>query len=132
MSAEEALTLDTWAEKETGESWRLDRQKTVRAIEKGHDVDALRAFLQAREEQTLPEPVEAFLKTMQKQGRALKIVGTALLIHCEDEQTATVISTRRETAGSCLRAGDRQLVVRLEHEEKFRAAVRGLGFGIAV
>ena len=132
MSAEEVLILDTWAEKETEESWRLDRHKTVRAVEKGHDVDELRAFLQAREEQTLPEPVEAFLKTVQKQGRALKIVGTALLIHCDDAETAAMISTRKETAGLCLRAGDRQLVVRLAHEEKFRTLVRSLGFGIAV
>lgn len=132
MSAEEALILDTWCEKETTESWRLDRQKTMRAIEKGHDIAELRAFLQDREEQVLPEPVESFLNTAQKQGRALKVIGTALLIQCDDEQTAALLATRKETAGLCLRAGDRQLVVRLEHEEKFRTLVRSLGFGIAV
>jgi hypothetical protein len=132
MSAEEALILDTWAEKETEESWRLDRQKALRAIEKGHDIAALRAFLQAREEQSLPETVESFIKTAQKQGKALKIVGTALLIHCEDAEIAAMIATHKETAGLCMRAGDRQLVVRLEHEEKFRTLVRALGFGMAI
>ncbi len=33
--------------------------------------------------------------------------------------------------GGKLRMGDRHLVVRLEHEEKFRAVVRILGFGLA-
>jgi hypothetical protein len=132
MSVEEMLLLETWAEKETEESWRLDRQKALRAIEKGHDIAELRTFLQAREEQTLPEPVESFLKTAQKQGRALKIVGTVLLIQCEDAEIAEMIATRKETAGLCLRAGERYLVVRPEHEEKFRALVRALGHGMAI
>jgi hypothetical protein len=132
MSVEEMLLLETWAEKETEESWRLDRQKALRAIEKGHDIAELRTFLQAREEQTLPEPVESFLKTVQKQGRALKIVGTALLIQCEDAEIAEMIATRKETGGLCLRAGERYLIVRPEHEEKFRALVRTLGLGMAI
>jgi hypothetical protein len=132
MSVEEMLLLDTWAEKETEESWRLDRQKALQAIEKGHDIAELRTFLQAREEQPLPETVECFFKTTQKQGRALKIVGTALLIQCEDAEIAEMIGTRKETASLCLRAGERHLVVRPEHEEKFRALVRALGFGIAI
>jgi hypothetical protein len=132
MSVEETLVLDTWAEKETEESWRLDRRKALQAMEKGHDIAELRTFLQAREAQTLPEPVEAFLKTTQKQGRALKIVGTALLIQCEDAEIAEMIATRKETAGLCLRAGERHLVVRPEHEEKFRALVRVLGLGMAI
>jgi hypothetical protein len=132
MSVEEMLLLESWAEKETEESWRLDRQKALRAIEKGHDIAELRTFLQAREDQTLPEPVESFLKTAQKQGRALKIVGTALLIQCEDAEIAEMIATRKETAGLCLRAGERHLVVRPEYEDKFRALVRALGLGMAI
>jgi hypothetical protein len=132
LSAEEKLTLDIWAAKETEESWRLDRQKALRAIEKGHDIAELRAFLQVREEQPLPETVESFMKTVQKQGRALKPVGTALLIHCEDAETAAMIATHKETAGLCLRAGDRHLAVRLEDEEKFRMLVHALGLGIAM
>jgi hypothetical protein len=131
LSAEELLTLDTWAEQATDKSWRLDRQKAVGAIEKGHDIGELRAFLQAREEQPLPETVESFMKTTQKLGNALKIKGPALLIDCEDAEIADMIATRKETTGLCLRAGDRQLVVRLENEEKFRTLIRSLGFGMA-
>ncbi|MFJ1260764.1 hypothetical protein [Cupriavidus sp. CuC1] len=130
LSAEESLTLDTWSIEEAGKSWRLDRQKALDAIEKGHDIAELRAFLQARDDQPLPEKVESFIKTSQKQGKALRIIGTTLLIDCEDAETAAMIATRKETAGLCLRAGDRQLVVRLENEEKFRALIRILGLGI--
>jgi hypothetical protein len=132
LSPEESLTLDTWAVEATDKSWRLDRQKAVGAIEKGHDIAELRAFLQAREDQPLSETVESFIQTTGKQGKALKVSGTALLIDCENAEIASMIATRKETAGLCLRAGDRQLVVRLENEEKFRNLLRILGFGMTV
>jgi hypothetical protein len=130
LSTEESLTLDTWAVESTDKSWRLDRQKAVAAIEKGRDIAELRVFLQTREDQPLPETVESFIKTTEKQGKALKISGTALLIDCENAEIAAMIAAHKETAGLCLRAGDRQLVVRLENEEKFRNLIRILGFGM--
>jgi hypothetical protein len=130
LSTEESLTLDTWAVETTEKSWRLDRQKAVGAIEKGRDIAELRAFLQTREDQPLPETVESFIKTTEKQGKALKISGTALLIDCENAEIAAMIATHKETANLCLRVGDRQLVVRLENEEKFRTLIRILGFGM--
>ena len=130
LSTEESLTLDTWAVESTDKSWRLDRQKAVGAIEKGRDIAELRAFLQAREDQPLPETVESFIKTTERQGKALKISGTALLIDCESAEIAASIATHKETASLCLRAGDRRLVVRVEHEEKFRNQIRILGFGM--
>jgi hypothetical protein len=39
-------------------------------------------------------------------------------------------ATHKEAASLCLRAGDRQPVVRLENEEKFRNLIRILGFGM--
>ncbi|NPT61307.1 hypothetical protein [Paraburkholderia elongata] len=130
LTAEEFLTLDTWAVEATDKSWRLDRQKAVGAVERGHDIAELRAFLQTREDQPLPETAESFIRITQQQGKALKIAGTALLIDCENAEIATMIATRKEMAGLCLRAGDRQLVVRRENEEKFRTLIRSLGFGM--
>jgi hypothetical protein len=85
--------------------------------EKGHDIAKLRAFLQTREEQPLPETVASFVKTVQWQGRALKRIGTAVLIHCEDAEVVALIAMHKETTGLCLRAGDHNLVVRLEREK---------------
>jgi hypothetical protein len=130
LSTEEFMMLDTWCVEVTGQSWRLDRGKALEAIEKGHDIAELQAFLQARDDQPLPETVESFITTTRKKGKALTIKGTALLIDCDDAETAVMIASRKEAAGLCLRAGDRQLVVRLENEEKFRALIRSLGVGI--
>lgn len=130
LATEETLTLDTWATPVTGESWQIDRQKALAAVEAGHDTAELRSFLQARDEQPLPPPVEAFLAACQKQGRALRIAGTALLVECQDAATAATLATHKETAGLCLAAGDRLLVVRSEHQAKFRHLARVLGFGM--
>lgn len=132
LSMDESLMLGTWANALTDQSWQLDRHKAVGAVEKGADIGELRAFLQAREDQPLPETVESFIKIAEKQGKALKVSGTALLIDCESEKIAAMIAEGKETAGLCLRAGKRQLVVRLEHEDKFRNLVRKLGLGMTV
>ncbi|WP_230461566.1 MULTISPECIES: helicase-associated domain-containing protein [Burkholderia cepacia complex] len=132
LSMDESLTLTTWAEELTDKSWRLDRQKAVEAVEKGRDIAELRAYLQARVDQPLPETVESFIKTTEKRGKALKVLGTALLIDCENEEIASMIAEGKKTAGLCLRAGKRQLVVKLEHEEKFRKFVHELGLGVTI
>jgi hypothetical protein len=130
LAVEEALMLDTWATPLTTESWQLDRQKALAAVESGHDTAELQAFLQARDAQPLPQPVEAFLAASQKQGRALRIAGTAVLVECPDAATAATLATHKETAGLCLAAGERHLVVRSEHQARFRSAARVLGFGM--
>lgn len=130
LAKEEALMLETWASPLTADSWQLDRHKALAAVESGHDTGDLQAFLQARDEQPLPQPVETFLATCQKQGRALRIAGAAVLVECQDAATAATLATHKETAGLCLAAGERLLVVRAEHQARFRAAARVLGLGM--
>ena len=102
------------------------------AIERGHDAAQLEAFLQARDSQPLPVQVDSFLRTCNKQGKAMKVLATSLLIECVDANTADLIAAHKDTAGLCMRAGERHLVVRLDQEGKFRKTIRLLGYGIPV
>jgi hypothetical protein len=129
-SMEEAATLEAWGVQETPCSWRLDRQRAIAATERGHSLDDLRTFLQSRDEQPLPETAESFITTCRKNSNALKVIGTALLVECQDDATAEFVAGHKLNAGLCQRAGGRRLVVRLEHEQKFRAFVRILGLGM--
>ncbi len=132
LSEEESSVLDTWALQINNEDcWQLDRSKALKAIEKGHDITELRMFLEARDDQPLPEPVDSFIRTCQKRGQALKVVGTALLIECQDDQTAMLIAEHKDTLKLCQRVGNRQLIVRSEHAEKFRVLTHALGFGVS-
>ena len=129
-SVEEALTLDVWCVQETPRSWRLDRHKAIAAIGRGHSVEDLRAFLQSRDEQPLPQTAESFIMACNKNSNAMKVIGTTLLIECRDEPTAEFVAGHKLNMGLCERAGGRRLVVRLENEEKFRALARTLALGM--
>lgn len=131
LGPEEALLLENWAVAEPPQSWRLDSEKALCAIEKGHDIGELRDFLQRRDDLPLPEPVESFLRQCARNGKALKTGESAVLIDCRDEETADTIAGHKETASLCLRAGPRTLVVRTDQLDKFRQRVRLLGFGMA-
>ena len=131
LSPEERLLLDTYADAEADGVWRFNRDKTLSAIESGHDADELRRFLAARDDQPLPETVEVFLRGAERGARALTPRGTALLIECADAETAARLATDASTAGACLRAGERLLVVRTTSEKAFRTAARALGYGVS-
>lgn len=130
LAAEEQLVMETWAQPVGAAAWLLDRQKALAAVERGHDANALGDFLRQRDDQPLPEPVAAFIRAAQKRGTALRALGPALLIECIDAEIAARIAAHPETASLCALAGERRLVVRTEHEARFRAALRVVGFGL--
>jgi hypothetical protein len=130
LSLDEALLLETWAEKETETSWRLDRDKALTALEHGGNLAELREFLAARDEQELPDTVVAFFVTTERNARALKQKGTALLIECADAALAELLATHERTKKLCLRAGEKYVVVKETDEAAFRKAAHLLGYGM--
>ena len=131
LGAEEALLLENWAVPVQAGSWCLDREKALSAIEKGYDIAELRGFLESRDDMPLPESVDSFIRQCEHNGKAIKTVGSAVLIECRDNETAETIAGHKETCSLCLRAGPKMLVVRTDHLDKFRERVRLLGFGMA-
>ncbi|MGH9753319.1 MAG: helicase-associated domain-containing protein [Blastocatellia bacterium] len=130
LSPDETLLLETYAEKESDKVWRLSRERALAAVESGNQIKELREFLQARDEQPLPETVEGFIVTTDRQARALKNTGAALLIECADAELAELIANHERTKKLCLRAGERHLVIKVDAEEQFRKAVHLLGYGM--
>lgn len=130
LSQQELLVLDTWAVTIANDQWQLDPPKALAAVEKGLDAGELLDFLQARDDQPLPPSVEAFVKASTENGKALKLAGSVLLIECRSAEIAARIAAHKETATLCMRASDRHLVVRQQHEDKFHRLVRMLGFGM--
>lgn len=129
MSPEERLVLETCANAESEGVWRLDRGRILEAIENGHDVEELRAFLAARDEQPLPEKVEGFLRSVERGGTALREQGRALLIECASEEIAARLAADKRVSKLCLPTGKKHLAV-TGSEAAFRKAVRELGFGM--
>ena len=130
LSADEALLLETYAEQVADNAWRLSRDKALSAVESGHQIVELREFLQARDNQPLPETVEGFIVIAEHQARALHVKGPALLIECVNADTAAVVASNELTRQWCQRAGERQVVIMTDAEEPFRKALRALGYGM--
>jgi hypothetical protein len=132
ISAQETLLLENWAEPVDQDSWRLNREKALAAIEKGYDIAELRAFLESRDDMPLPETVDALIRQCERNGKALRSSGNAVLIECLDDEIAQRIAQHKETIALCACAGLKTLVVRTEHLIKFRERVRLLGYGMVI
>ena len=130
LTTDEALLLETFAQPEAEDVWRLHRDKTLSALESGARIDELREFLTARDDQPLPDRVEGFLATTARRAHALTLQGTALLIECTDAALAEFLAAHERTAKLCRRTGERGLVVDIKAEAKFRKAIRELGYGM--
>ena len=130
LSPDECLLLDAYAERESDDVWRLSRDKALAAVESGHQIAELQTFLASRDEQPLPDTVESFIATTERQAKALTYKGTALLIECVDAKVAKQVASHDVTKGLCQRAGERHLVVQTDAEEAFRKALHALGYGM--
>jgi hypothetical protein len=128
LPPEEMLLLETYAEKESESVWHLNRATTMAALENGHQIAELREFLQARDEQPLPETVEAFLREAERNAGRLRDRGPAVLVECADAALAEELAQHEKTKPLCLRAGERHLVVSAADEEKFRQVLHNLGY----
>ncbi len=98
------------------------------ALESGHQITELREFLQAHDEQPLPETVEAFLQESERNARQLQECGPAVLIECADAALAKALAQHEKIKPFCLRAGEKHLVVAAVDEEKFRQLLHNLGY----
>lgn len=130
LSAEERLLIDTYANAESDDVWRLDADAILTALESGHDIADLRGFLAGRDDQDLPETVEGFLRNVERGSSALKLRGSVLLVECAEADIATRLADDPKLKKLCRRAGERHLVIETKSERTFRKAAHGHGFGV--
>lgn len=82
LHPEEALLLDNWAEAIAPGIWRLSlqrhddnregiRYRRITCFERGDDM-------------SLPETVDSFIRNCERNGKALKLSGNAVLVECRD------------------------------------------------
>ena len=127
---DERLFLESFAEPETTGIWRLSLERSLESIENGHDIEKLRAFLSSRDEQTLPETVEGFLRKVARGAKALKKQEQALLIECTSVEIADTLSTHMRTSKYCQRVGEKHVVLRNSKAIEFRKAIHDLGYAL--
>ena len=131
ISTSEKLLLETWSEELPDQTWRLDQERAVAAVERGRNIQDFKEFLERHDEQPLPESVQSFLQICENNGKALMKNGRGIFFTCRDPQTAKLIFSQKQLKNKCYLVGDSQLVVLEKEEKKFREIVRALGLGIS-
>lgn len=130
LAHEEVLMIETWAERLGTNIWRLNQERALDAVERGRCAREFASFLQERDEQPLPETVEAFCNASESNGTAVRCTGEAVLFECRDAATATLLCRQKELDRLCYRAGETTIAVPGTHVQKFRKCARSLGFGV--
>jgi len=130
LGPDEVLMIETWAEPLGGNIWRLNPERALDAIERGRCVREFASFLQERDEQPLPETVEAFCKASESNGTAVRCTGEAVLFECRDAAAATMLCQQKELDHLIYRAGETVVAVPSAHVQRFRKCARSLGFGV--
>jgi len=131
LGQDEILLLETYANRESTDVWRLDGNKILLAVEAGRDIGELREFIAVRDEQELPELVDGFLRQTERSARALAPKGQAALFECDDAETLARLTQDKTVGGLCLVAGERHVVVPEKSVAAFRKAVHRMGLGIS-
>jgi len=125
------LLLDQFAVPDaTSQCWRLELSHLLQAAEQGRPPDELRGFLTDRSDQPLPPTVESLIGDATTRSRAVRDLGNATLLECADDEIATSICESPQGRSLCMRAGKRHIVVPARHNNRLRALVRELGYGI--
>ncbi|MCX4026804.1 helicase-associated domain-containing protein [Endozoicomonas sp. SM1973] len=130
LSTDQALLLETYAEKLSDQQWRLSQEKMLAAVESGHKLAELKTFLTKGDDQPLPETVEGLIAKVERQAQSLTLKGPAILIECADAKIANAVAQHKHTQKLCMLAGEHHLVVKSGAEEAFKKALRKLGYGM--
>ena len=131
LGQDEILLLETYANREAVDVWRLDGTRILLAIEAGRDIGELREFMAGRDDQELPERVDGFLRQTERAAHALAPRGAAAMFECADAETLARLMEDKTVGGLCLPAGERHLVVPEKSVAAFRKAVHRMGLGIS-
>ena len=124
----ERLMMETFTLKTSDAVWKLDREAVLKATADGHSLKEFQDFLVQASAHELPETVKHFFKDCLSRSESLQDKGLARLIECADATLATLIAHDSRTKKYCQLAGDRCLVVPIDHETRFRNGLRKLGY----
>ena len=123
----DVMFLDKVADRTSDLVWRLDREKTLTAVENGLAIEAITKFLEQRSSEPIPQTVETLLDDLLARATRLRDKGTVRMIECSDAETARLLLLDPKLSTLCLAAGARNLVFRAADETKVRTQLRKLG-----
>ncbi len=128
----DVLFLELFSEQASDVVWKIQATNLIKALEEGHSLADIEAFLKARAGDGLPNNVAVFFKNMAERVSQLVDLGPARLIVAQDTVLAQLITNNSGLRSLCMLAGERHIVVPASAESTFRRALRELGYGLSM
>lgn len=127
-SSSDEIFLDRFCEKTSERVWRITLPKLLKSVEEGVDLKSIITFIRDRSQGPLPQPVQVFFDDAGDRVSKVQDMGEARLVKCADNVLVKLIVNDSTLKNLCSEAGDNHLVILREHENRFRSALRKLGY----
>jgi hypothetical protein len=124
----DVLFLDRVAERTSESVWRLDREKLLRSVESGLEIDLVANFLANHSAGAVPSTVSALLDDLRRRTDQIRDMGIVRLIECSDAATAQTLLLDPKLKTLCQAAGKRGLIFKAKAESQVREHLRKLGY----
>ncbi|CAB1083039.1 hypothetical protein JY97_14440 [Alkalispirochaeta odontotermitis] len=128
LSPADKLFLNKIGQKASSSLWRLTLATLLAAAQGGTDSKQVRAFLESRSSQPLPETVIQLLNDAAGRSTRLSYRGRAHLIACKDPVLVQLISSDRKASKLCRAAAGEYIVVLPGKEKEFIKTVAAMGY----
>lgn len=129
LAPADGLFLDRVARRKGDRVWSLELPILLQAVEEGLLLTDIESFLKAKcDGSSLPDTVaDLFCEANRRVGRIVSR-GSARIYACEDPALAKLVCGDTRLSSLCHLAGDRLLVVPSDSDQRFREALRRLGY----
>ena len=128
LSPADKLFLNKIGKKASSSLWRLTLSTLLAAAQSGTDTKQVRAFLESRSSQPLPETVIQLMNDAVGRSTRLSYSGRAHLIACKDPVLVQLISSDRKASKLCLPAAGDYIVVLPGKERDFIKTLADMGY----
>jgi hypothetical protein len=124
----ERLRLDMMAEVDSDGRYRLDSSKLLSAVEAGQKLPDLIAFLKENHDGEMPGEVATWLERLRKNQGLFEERGYALLVRAKRVAQMELMREDEVLSKLCKPVDDTTVVVYANHEKRFRARLKELGY----
>lgn len=126
----EVLLLGSFAEQTSDRVWTVSADSLLGALGSGRQLTELTDFLDQRSEHDLPGTLHTLVADVGRRSTAITDLGHVRVIECADPALAALIVHDRALRATCWLIGDKHIGIDPDQEQKFRAALRRLGYVI--
>jgi hypothetical protein len=129
LAPADGLFLDRVARRKGNRVWSLELPKLLRAVEEGLPLTDIESFLKAKcDGSSLPDTVADLFREARSRVGWIVSRGSARIYTCEDPALAKLVCGDTRLSSLCHLAGDHLLVVPSDSDQRFREALRRLGY----